>query len=125
MSELNQTEISIEKLVEEVKNLNRRVEQLRYHNFTLATLVANLIDGEYTSGSLQELTVLLDLSKEDIKISHKLISTYNGNIDFLKKNFNNPNGNLSEKNLPLVVQAYRNSSSMIENCDKIIADLQK
>ncbi|WP_296402643.1 hypothetical protein [Psychrobacter sp.] len=119
------SDISIENLAKEVTALNKKVEQLRYHNFTLATLVANLIEGESVVGSLQELTVLLDLSKEDLKISQKLISSYDGDIDLLKKNFNNPDGNLSEQNLPLIVQAYRNSSSMIEKCDKIISDLQK
>lgn len=117
-------QISLEKLTEEVTLLNKKIAQLQSHNITLATLIGNIIDGDAVSGSIQEISVLLDLSKEDLRISHQLISSYDGNIELLKKKFFNPNGNLSEENLFPIVNAYRNSGNMVENCDKIMSNLQ-
>lgn len=123
-SETDKLGLSFEKISEEIDALNKKIEQLQYHNFTLATLVADLIDGKAISGSIQELSVLLDLTKEDLRISHKLISSYDGNIDLFNKKFINSNGNLSKDNMPLVVQAYKNSGAMIEKCEQIITDSQ-
>lgn len=123
-SETEKSSLSFEQISEEIDILNKKIEQLQYHNFTLATLVADLIDGKAVSGSIQELTVLLGLTKEDLRISHKLISSYDGDIDLFKKEFINPNGNLSKDNMLLVVQAYKNSGAMIEKCEQIIANSQ-
>lgn len=123
-SEIDKSGLSFENISKEIDVLNKKIEQLHYHNFTLATLVADIIDGKAVSGSIQELTVLLGLTKEDLRISYELISSYNGNIDLLKKNFINISGNLSKDNMLLVVQAYKNSGAMVEKCDNILADLQ-
>lgn len=102
---------------------SQQIAKLQWHNTTLATLIGDVIDNVAVSGSIYELSVLLDLSKDDLKLARQLIADYDGDIHALQQKFANADGNLNAQNLLPIVQAFQNSGLLLTNCQKILTQL--
>lgn len=106
----------------EITELKNEIAKLRFQVFTLATLLGNVIDGEKVSGSIHEMSVLLDLSKDELKQSHQLIANYDGDMKRLLATFKNPTDKINAQSIFILAQAYRNSGMMIEKCERLLKD---
>lgn len=123
--------MALEGLVKEVQQLKQDMAQMRadidklkFHNFTLLTIIGSVMEGDAVTPSLQEASVLFDLSKQELRAIIALVSDYDGDLAAFKSNAAQICDTVSEQNVMYIVEGIENSYSgnLLANAERVLAD---
>ncbi|OOR87246.1 hypothetical protein B0181_10645 [Moraxella caviae] len=114
---------TLDELAQQIAQLQNDIARLKRHNFTLITLIGNLIDGEkLKSPSIMEISVIYDLMGDELQSIRAMIADYQDLASFTEQANQLPNPNISADSIMFVVQAFLNNGTLSEQCAKILSD---
>lgn len=117
-------ENELQQLKQDMAQMRADIDKLKSHNFTLLTIIGSIIDGNAVSPSLQEASVLFDLSKQELRDIIALVSDYDGDLATFKSKAAQVCDTVSEQSVMFIVAGIKNSCSgaLLANAERILAD---
>lgn len=120
------TQANFNDLVQEIAQLKNDIVRLKRHNFTLVTLIGNLIDGQkLVSPSIMEASVIYDLMGDELQNIRGMIENYQNLKTFMEQADRMSNPNINADTIMFVVEAFKNNHSTLnKQCTKILKEYQ-
>ena len=117
-------ENELQQLKQDMAQMRADIDKLKSHNFTLLTIIGSIIDGNAVSPSLQEASVLFDLSKQELRDIIALVSDYDGDLADFKSKAAQVCDTVTEQSVMYIVSGIKNSCSagLQANAERILAD---
>ena len=117
-------ENELQQLKQDMAKMRADIDKLKSHNFTLLTIIGSIIDGNAVLPSLQEASVLFDLSKQELRDIIALVSDYDGDLAAFKSKSAQVCDTVTEQSVMYIVSGIKNSCSggLQANAERILAD---
>ena len=112
----------LHQIKQEIQTMKAEIEHLKYQRFTFITWIGNIIEGDKTSPSIYEASLLFDLSKQQLQKVTECVRNYDGNL----AKFKNSTAHISNcgDGIFFIVEGIKNSCSgqLLANARQILAE---
>ncbi|WP_230656772.1 hypothetical protein [Psychrobacter sp. I-STPA10] len=106
----------------DLQKMQAEIDKLKFHRSTLVTWIGHIIEGDKTSPSIYEASILFDLSKQELRQIMECINHYDGNLELFKTRVSP----ICDEGIFFIVEGIQNSCSgqLFVNAQKILADYE-
>ena len=113
----------LQQLKTQMQAMKADIEKLKFQRSTLITWIGNIIEGDKTSPTIYEVSLLFDLSKQQLQEVTECVRNYDGNLaDFKARTAHISSGD----SIFFIVEGFKNSCSgqVLVNAKQILAEHQ-